>query len=129
MWSKPFALVAVRPTRHTWHFCEKADSFTLCAFTETHRSKLSYCGSHSGRDGDKVKAAGLTPIRSRIVRSPGFDEAELVVECRKMYFADLDPSHFLDPSIESSYPKKDYHRLYLGEIVAVSGTEAWRKEA
>jgi hypothetical protein len=43
-----------------------------------------------------------------------------------MYFGDLDPSHFLDPSIESNYPKKDYHRMYFGEIVAVTGTAAWR---
>jgi flavin reductase (DIM6/NTAB) family NADH-FMN oxidoreductase RutF len=126
IWGKPFAMVVVRPTRYTWQFMESSDSFTLCAFPEEHRGKLSHCGSHSGRDGDKVKACGLTSIRSRLVASPGYDEAELVVECRKMYFGDLDPSHFLDPSIESNYPKKDYHRMYFGEIVAVTGTAAWR---
>lgn len=128
MWNKPFALVVVRPTRHTWHFMEKSDSFTLCAFSEEYRPALDYLGSHSGREGDKVKASGLTPIASRVVRSPGFQEAELVVECRKIYFGDLDPSHFLDPQIEESYPKKDYHRMYFGWIVAVSGTSDWRRE-
>ncbi len=37
-----------------------------------------------------MKGSGLTPIRSRLVPSPGFDEAELIVECRKTYFADYD---------------------------------------
>jgi len=126
IWNKPFALVVVRPTRHTRGFMEKSAGFTLCVFPEEHRKKLSYCGSHSGRDGNKAKAAGFTPIASRSVAAPSFDEAELILECRKMYFSDLDPSHFLDPSIESHYPAKDYHRVYFGEILAAAGTPAWR---
>jgi flavin reductase (DIM6/NTAB) family NADH-FMN oxidoreductase RutF len=126
MWAKPFVQVVVRPTRFTWQLMERSDSFTLSAFPEAQRSALSYCGSHSGRDGDKVKAAGLTAQKSRIVGAPGFAEAELVVECRKTYFDDLDPSRFLDASLEKHYPKKDYHRVYFGEILAVSGTADWR---
>jgi len=126
MWNKPFAMVVVRPSRYTRGYMEKSDSFTLSAFPEEHRAKLDYCGSRSGRDEDKVKATGLTPVASRLVVSPGFEEAELVVECRKMYFDDYEPSHFLDPSIESNYPQKDYHRMYFGEIVAISGIPSYR---
>jgi flavin reductase (DIM6/NTAB) family NADH-FMN oxidoreductase RutF len=125
MWNKPFALVVVRPTRYTIRFMEKSAGFTLCAFPEVHRKKLSYCGSHSGTEGDKAKAAGFTAIASRSVAAPSFDEAELILECRKTYFADLDPGHFLDPATESHYPAKDYHRVYFGEIVSVSGTEGY----
>ncbi len=125
MWGKPFALVVVRPVRHTWKFMEKSDTFTLCAFSEEHRAMLSYCGSRSGRDGNKVTATGLTPVPSKVVSAPGFDEAELIVECRKIYFDDMDPSRFLDPSLENNYPRKDYHRMYFGEIVAASGSPAW----
>jgi flavin reductase (DIM6/NTAB) family NADH-FMN oxidoreductase RutF len=126
LWNKPFAMVVVRPTRYTWEFMKKFPAFTLCAFTEEHRRKLSYCGSHSGRDGAKAKAAGLTPIASRLVSAPSYEEASLVLECRTTYFSDLDPGHFLDPSIESHYPGKDYHRVYFGQIVAAAGTPDWR---
>jgi flavin reductase (DIM6/NTAB) family NADH-FMN oxidoreductase RutF len=129
MWNKAFAIVVVRPTRYTMEFMERSAGFTLNAFPEQHRKKLSYCGSHSGRDGDKAKAAGLTPIASRIVMAPSFDEAELILECRKTYFSDLDSSHFLDPETESHYPLKDYHRLYFGEIVAVEGVSGYRAES
>jgi flavin reductase (DIM6/NTAB) family NADH-FMN oxidoreductase RutF len=128
MWNKPLALVVVRPTRYTREFMEMSAGFTLCAFPEEHRKKLSYCGSHSGREGNKAKAAGFTPIASRSVTAPSFDEAELILECRKTYFSDLDPSHFLDPSTESHYPAKDYHRVYFGEILAAAGTPDWRSE-
>lgn len=57
------------------------------------------------------------------VHAPCYAEAELVLECRKIYWSDLDPKHFLDASIENNYPRKDYHRLYLGEIVALRAAE------
>jgi hypothetical protein len=38
----------------------------------------------------------------------------------------MDAANFLDPAIEKSYPQKDYHRIYFGEIVAVSGVESFR---
>ena len=55
----------------------------------------------------------------------GFAEAELLVECRKMYWVDLEPKQFLDPSIENNYPLKDYHRVYFGEIVGISGVSTY----
>ena len=53
-----------------------------------------------------------------------FAEARLVLTCRKIYFQDIGPERFLDPAIESMYPQKDYHRMYIGEIVTclVQGT-------
>jgi flavin reductase (DIM6/NTAB) family NADH-FMN oxidoreductase RutF len=126
IWNKLFFQVVVRPTRHTYGFMESGDSFTLSVFPEALKPALSLLGSKSGRDGDKIAASGLHPMASSRVAAPSFVEAELVVECRKMYWQDLDPSHFLDPAIESNYPKKDYHRVYFGEILAVQGTDAYR---
>jgi flavin reductase (DIM6/NTAB) family NADH-FMN oxidoreductase RutF len=128
MWNKPIAQIVVRPTRHTVRFTDSAPGFTLCAFPGQYREALSYCGSHSGRDGDKAAAAGITPIPSRVVAAPGFQEAELIVECRTIFRDTFDPACFLDPGIEKSYPQKDYHRVYYGEILAVSGTSAWRRK-
>ena len=126
MWNRPFAQVVVRPTRYTREFMERYDTFTLAAFPEQHRPALNFLGSRSGRDGDKIAASGLTPIASTKIAAPGFAEAELIIECRKIYSQDLDPSRFFDPSIERNYPKKDYHRVYFGEVVAILGTEGYR---
>ena len=126
MWGKPFAQVVVRPGRYTRRFMEQYDSFTLCAFPEEHRKAVQLLGTRSGRDGDKIAASKLTPVASSTVAAPCFAEAELVLECRKMYWQDMDPANFVDPAIEKNYPKKDYHRIYFGEIVAVSGTDSFR---
>ena len=125
MWKKPFVQVVVRPTRYTFEFMEQYETFTLCAFPQAYQKALQLTGSKSGRDGDKIKEAGLTPMAATQVAAPGFAEAELMVECRKMYWDDLNPAQFLDPGIESNYPLKDYHRVYFGEIVSISGVTSY----
>jgi flavin reductase (DIM6/NTAB) family NADH-FMN oxidoreductase RutF len=119
MWNKPFAQVVVRPTRYTFEFMEKFDFFTLCAFDRQYRKALQLLGSFSGRHVDKIARAGLTPVASPGIAAPAFAEARLVLECNKIYWQDFDPAHFLDVTIESKYPKKDYHRVYFGKIVNI----------
>jgi len=121
LWGRPFIQVVVRPVRFTYQFIEQYNTFTLCAFPEAQRPALDLLGTRSGRDGDKIAAAGLTPCPARLVAAPAFAEAELVFECRKMYWHDLDPAHFLDANIEEHYPDGDYHRAYFGEVLLVTG--------
>jgi len=122
LWGRQVAFIVIRPTRYTYQFVERSDTFTLSFFGEEYREALNICGTKSGRDGDKIAEAGLTPLPS-----PGgsvyFAEANLVLECRKLYGQDFDPKLFVDKSIDGEvYPAKDYHRLYVGEIVG-----CWRQ--
>jgi flavin reductase (DIM6/NTAB) family NADH-FMN oxidoreductase RutF len=95
LWNKNVCFCVVRPTRYTYNFMEKSDYFTLSFFEEKFRDVLNFCGTHSGRNVNKIEKTGLTPEEG----SKG--------------------GPFLDDSIEDNYPKKDYHRLYIGEIIRV----------
>lgn len=125
MWNMPFAQVVVRPGRYTYEFMERYDTFTLCALGKKDKPALQILGSRSGRDTDKIAEAGLTPIASTRIAAPGFDEAQLIIELRKIYWDDFSPKNFLNPSIEENYPQKDYHRIFYGEILAIFGTGAY----
>jgi flavin reductase (DIM6/NTAB) family NADH-FMN oxidoreductase RutF len=125
-WRRPLAMVMVRPSRYTYEFLEKYPDFTLNLLPQEQAEKVAWCGAHSGRTVDKVKHTGLTPAASRRVSAPAFAEAELVLECRKVYWSDLEPAHFLADFIGDLYRAGDYHRLYLGEILAASGTPDYR---
>ncbi|MBW2558831.1 MAG: flavin reductase [Deltaproteobacteria bacterium] len=118
MWSKPFAQVVVRPQRHTRKYMDQLDSFTLCAFPEEYRKDLKTLGTLSGRDGDKLSRARLTLTASRSVSAPSYNEANLILECRTIYYQDMDPGGFIDRTIQDNYPTNDYHRIYYGEILA-----------
>lgn len=126
MWGKPFAQVVVRPHRYTFEFIERYDTFTLTVFSDDYRGALNLLGTKSGRDGDKIAETGLTPIASQRVAAPGFAEAELILECQKIYWDDLNPGGFLDPAIENNYPQRDYHRVYFGEILAAFGVKSYQ---
>ncbi len=72
-------------------------------------------GSVSGRDTNKVEQAGLTPVFSE--NTTYFEQASLVMICKKMVHADIDPSNFDEPNFDKTiYPQKDYHRIYIAEI-------------
>ncbi|MEA2077027.1 MAG: flavin reductase family protein [Candidatus Marinimicrobia bacterium] len=119
MWSKPFVQVVVRPSRYTLKFMDKYDTFTLCRFPKEYKKALTYLGSTSGRDvSDKHIVAGLTPIAVPGADAPGFDEADLILACKKNYWQDMDETHFLDDTILPKYPgETNFHRIYFGEIV------------
>ena len=125
IWNKAFAQVAVRPTRYTYEFIEKYPDFSLCAFTREYRPALSLLGAKSGRDGDKIAEAGLTPVASSRIGSPSFAEASLVMECSKLYAQDLDPKNFIDSKVMNNYPKLDFHRVYFGEVLEIRGSERY----
>jgi len=115
LWEQSVAFCFVRPTRYTYRFMEKADTFSLCFFEQMYKKVLDICGTKSGRDTDKVKACGITPVWED-GNTVYFNEARLVLLCRKIYHQDLLPERFLDPAINTHYPEKDYHRMYVGRI-------------
>jgi flavin reductase (DIM6/NTAB) family NADH-FMN oxidoreductase RutF len=127
MWDRPIVMVVVRPQRYTYEFIEKYDTFTLCTFPPEYRRAVDLIGTKSGRDSNKIAEAGLTPVGASAVAAPVFAEAELIVECRKIFRTVYEPSQFIDPSIDRNYLKKDYHRVYFGEILAVAGIASYAR--
>jgi flavin reductase (DIM6/NTAB) family NADH-FMN oxidoreductase RutF len=119
LWNKPVATVYVYPTRYTYGFIEKSDYYTLCFFDEQYRKALEYCGSHSGRDAkDRNKAveAGLTPEYTEL-GNVYFKEAYLVLECKVIYEDPFRESGFRGGVVSFYKDKKDFHRMFIGEIV------------
>ena len=118
LWFKPVCFCFVRPHRYTYEFMEQYEMFTLSFFSDAFKSQLNFCGSRSGRETDKVKECGFT-VRETQSGGIFFDEARLVLECRKIYFQDLLPDRMLDKTVLKNYPQQDYHRMYVGEILRV----------
>jgi flavin reductase (DIM6/NTAB) family NADH-FMN oxidoreductase RutF len=118
LWFKPVCFCFVRPQRYTYEFMEQYDAFTLSFFAERYKPQLNFCGSRSGRETDKARECGFTPLPADN-GSVYFGEARLVLECRKIYFQDLEPEHFLLDGLMKNYPKDDFHRMYIGEITRV----------
>lgn len=118
MWGKNIFTCGIRPNRHTFGFVEESEYFTMSFFdSDKYRDMLTFCGTKSGRDVDKAKETGITPVE--IDGTVSFEEAKLVFVCRKMYAQDLEENNFIDKDALKFYEKDPYHRMYTSEIVAV----------
>ena len=116
IWGAPAATCYIRPQRYTKEFVDREEYFTLSFFGEEWRKALSLCGSKSGREVDKVKECGFT-VKTADCGAPYFEEASLVLVCRKRFAQEMDPNLMPDDVKEKWYPEKDYHTMYIGEIV------------
>ncbi|MBQ8824829.1 MAG: flavin reductase [Ruminococcus sp.] len=118
MWGTPSFSCGVRTNRHTFSFMEENEYFTASFFDESYRSALQFCGTRSGRDYDKAKETGLTPIQ--LDEGVSFEEAKKVIVCRKQFASMMDESSFTSPeTYQKWYSKDPCHKQYIGEIVAI----------
>lgn len=116
MWTKPVAITFIRPSRYTYEFLEQGDMFTICFFDEQYREVLSFCGSKSGRNVDKVAETGLTPLFTED-GIPYFEEARLVLVCKKLYAQMLNEESVLGgDAVLKNYNGDDYHKMYISDI-------------
>ncbi len=117
MWNKDVATVVIRPQRYTKEFIDNEDYFTLTFFGDN-KDIHKICGSKSGREVDKTKETGLTPLFAE--KGVYFEQARVVVICKKVYCQKLEPECFVDKSfVDKYYPDEDYHYVYVGEIEKV----------
>lgn len=121
LWQMPAAFSFVRFSRYTYEFMEASDYHSLSFFPKMNKAALQYCGTHSGRDVDKVRETGLIPMELDY-KTVSFEQARLVLICRKLYRDDIKEEYFLDENIYKHYPKeadgsRDLHRMYIGEII------------
>jgi len=114
IWGKDAAFILIRPQRYTYEFAEKNRRITLSFFGGEYKKELGICGSKSGREVDKACLTGLRPVFEEDYTY--FEQASVVLVCRKMAYLDIDPAGFLDESIAEWYAAEDYHRMYIAEI-------------
>lgn len=118
LWNKQVCFVFIRPSRYTYEFTEKNDTLSLSFFSDDYKHVLRFCGANSGRDVDKVKSCSLTPI-ALDTGCIAFNEARIILECKKLSIMDFNSEQFIDPSLIKNYKSEDYHRVYICEITSV----------
>jgi flavin reductase (DIM6/NTAB) family NADH-FMN oxidoreductase RutF len=118
LYGKPVTFCFINPTRYTFQLMESGDTYTLSFYTEAHRDALRYSGSASGRDTDKIKGSGLTPITTPS-GAKSFSEAWLIIECKKLVAQQLQWESVRNETIRDEWSKSQFHKMYIGEILTV----------
>ena len=128
-WAKPVFTVFVRENRFTRELLEQNPEFTInIPYGSFDKKILGICGTKTGRNGNKLDAAGLTLEAPEVISVPAIRELPLTLECRVIYKQAQDPQAITEENKRKFYPQnvdssfhsanKDYHTAYYGEIVA-----------
>lgn len=118
LWNKRVSNVVIRPQRYTKEFIDSSSTFSLCFFDKEYKKTLAYLGSVSGKDENKIEKSNLTI--NHIKDTPYFEEASMVIICKKLYAQELKPECFIEKEVDSNtYPDKDYHTMYISEILKI----------
>lgn len=123
---RPTVEIFVRPSRYTASFIDNNECFSLSFFKKEYQKDLSYIGSHSGKDENKISKTHLTTLF--IDNVPAFEEAKMIIIARKLYKGKIEKDGFIDESIikafydtdsEHAYNNDSYHNVYIGEILKI----------
>ncbi len=74
--------ISVRPERYSYDLIKESMEFTINLTTADMARAVDWCGVKSGRDFDKWKESGLTPVKGEKVKCPHVKESPLSIECR-----------------------------------------------
>jgi len=118
MWRRKVFVVLVRPSRFTHEFVEDGGEFTVNVPGEGMEKAVAYCGEVSGREHNKFKESKLHLVKGKKVKVPVIKECRIHYECRVIHRLRLNPRLVPDKVKKRFYPKKDFHTIYFGEILA-----------
>ncbi len=117
LWGKNVVFIFIRDSRYTKEFIDSGDFFSVSFMSESYKKALNYCGSHSGKNKDKMAGAGLTWNYKHSI--PFIDEGSFILLCQKMSATKITETSFLSPDIKKWYTDGDLHTMYVGEIIEV----------
>jgi flavin reductase (DIM6/NTAB) family NADH-FMN oxidoreductase RutF len=104
----PCVTISLRKATYTYGNIMERGAYTLSVPSEAYVKEADYFGIVSGRDTDKFKETGLTPIKSELVDAPYVKEFPMILECKVIHHYEIGlHTHFvgeiLDVRIEESF--------------------------
>lgn len=104
--------ISVRPERYSYQMIKESGEFVINLTTESLIRATDYCGVRSGRDVDKWKETGLTPLKAETLSyAPAIEESPVSIECRVAEVKELGS-----------------HHMFLAEVTAVQVDESYMNE-
>lgn len=128
-WGKPIFTIYVKDNRFTKKLLDENSEFTVNIPLAAYNKEIfKICGTKSGAELDKIKAAGLTLIEADKITVPAVKEFPLTLECKVIYKEKQEKERILKAYSDKFYPKdeasgketedKNYHTAYYGQIVS-----------
>lgn len=125
----PMAYISVRPERYSYDIIKNSGEFVINLTTKDLAFETDFCGVKSGREVNKFKKLGLTPIPSRFVKCPSILESPVSIECKvkeiiKLGSHDMFLAEVLGVTVDKDYlDEKGRFNLNNANLIAYSHGE------
>lgn len=107
----PMVSISVRPERYSYSVIKDTGEFVINLTTRELAFATDFCGVKSGRDVDKFRELGLTPICGEQVKAPLIGESPVNLECKVRQIMPLGS-----------------HDMFLADVVSVQADEKYMDE-
>ena len=111
----PIVVVAVRPARYTFKLLDEIEEFVISVPSPELEEAVAFCGKESGRDLDKFKETGLTPLHSVHVKPPSIRECIVNIECK--IYNKVRPLHYILTPEHRRARVSQQHTIYFAEVL------------
>ncbi|MBR2716194.1 MAG: flavin reductase family protein [Oscillospiraceae bacterium] len=120
IWNRPVFIAYVRDCRYTRELLDQNPEFTVNVPVNGFEKKaFAVCGTKSGRDMDKLREAGLTPVEPVAVSVPAIREYPMTLECRVIYREEQDAARLPGEIRDKFYTvETGNHIAHYGEVLA-----------
>jgi len=98
----PCVMISIRAATYTYGNIKKNGAYTVNIPSANNAASAAFAGTVSGRDRNKFKETGLTPVKSELVNAPYVKEYPLNLECKLIKTIEL-----------------GLHTMFIGEIIDV----------
>ena len=116
-WGIPVVEVMIRESRFTKIAADKNLEFTLTfPYDDLMKDALSYCGTQSGRNVDKIAECNLAIKPAKKISTPVVACKGLVFECKVITKAEMKPGLTSDEVLDKWYKNGDLHTFYYAKI-------------
>lgn len=78
----PMVMVGIVPSRYSYPMIKETGVFVVNLVTKDLKKQYDYLGSHSGRDGDKLKEIGMKTVDGIKVNAPILADCPVSIECK-----------------------------------------------
>lgn len=117
VWGIPVAEVLIRESRFSKIAADETLEFTLTfPYDDSMKTALSFCGSHSGRDVDKIAECGITLKNANTISTPVVACKGLVFECKIIAKTEMTPVNTSSEILDKWYKNGDLHTIYYAKI-------------
>ncbi len=104
----PMCYISVRKERHSYDIIRRSGEFAINITTEELARATDWCGVRSGRNEDKWRKMGLTPLLTPHIKAPIVGESPLSICCRVKQVMELGS-----------------HDMFIAEVVGVEADERY----